>query len=208
MINLLPSEIKDARSYGRKNKTLFGFTIVVFLTALSVAGVMVGSINLVARDQGSLEDTLAVNDQQVIALERDISELKNVADRLEAADKLYEENVAFSELIPEIGSILPQGAIINGLSLSGGVNDPLSLSVSITEADLAAVLQRNLVDSELFEAADVNSISPIGGDSATTYNFNADVRVSFTGSAEERAREAAAAAAAAEALANEGVTQP
>jgi len=108
---------------------------------------------------------------------------------------LFDSSIVFSELVPQIGSLLPQGTIINSLALTGGETDPLTLDVNLSGANLAPVLQSNLIQSELFEAADVNSITPLGN-TDTIYQFNASVSVSFTGSAEAKRKIAAQAAAA------------
>lgn len=199
MINLLPEVIREERKFGRKNRILLGYSVAIIITAFLVAGIMIGSIQFVGQDVKAIEQDIAVNEQEVASLEQEISDLKQVADRLELANTLYEQNIIFSELIPQIGSVLPRGTVINGLSLTGGNTDPLSLNVNLTSADLVPTLQKNLVESELFEAADIGSIAPFGSDGP--YSFTATVDVSFTGTAEAKAQEEAAAAARASAAA-------
>ncbi len=205
MINLLPQEIRIERMFGRRNIISLGIIIFLLITALLVSAVMMTTQQFVGNEESSLRTEIELNQQKVASLESQIKDLSTVAARLTTVDKLYESSIDFSELIPKIGSLLPAGSIINGLSLTGGNTDPLALDVSITSADLAPVLQRNLVQSELFEAADVNSITPLGDDTST-YKFSASMSVSFTGSAAAKkklAAEAAAKAAAVEAAAKE-----
>lgn len=197
MINLISHDIREERSYARRNRTLIGYILALFTAALMVTAVMLISIRFVGSDEQKLRSSIDENQTTITALESEIKDLSAVAGRLKTVDALYESSIEFSELIPEIGSLLPQGTVLNSLSLTGGKTDPLSLDVDIENAELAAVLQRNLVGSELFEAADINSIS--AKDSAGTYKFSASVSVSFTGSAEAKRKIKAAAAAAAEA---------
>jgi Tfp pilus assembly protein PilN len=201
MINLIPHNLKSERLYGRRNRILIGYIVALITAAVLVALTMLISIRFVGSEETSLKKTIDDNQIQITALESQIKDLSSVSSRLSTADKLYENNIEFSKLIPDIGSLLPQGTILNSLSLTGGNTDPLSLDVDLLNADLAAVLQRNLVNSELFEAADINSIS--GKSGASNYRFTASVSVSFTGSAEAKRKVAAAAAAAAEAAAAE-----
>jgi Tfp pilus assembly protein PilN len=124
------------------------------------------------------------------------------------AKRINEQSVSFSELIPKIGAVLPEGVVLNSLSLTGGITDPLQLNVDMLNANLVSVLIRNLVESDLFEAADILSLSPRGASDSegggAVYNFNASLTASFTGTADaakkaakaEAAKKAAAAAQA------------
>ena len=189
MINLLPYSVREEREYGRKNRLLVAYSTVIITTAFIVAIIMIGSLQFVGQDTQAIEQTIEANETQIVQLESNIEGLKDVANRLQAADTLFEQNVIFSQLIPEIASSLPQGTVINGLSLSGGVNDTLSLNVSMVSADLAPVLQRTLTESALFDAADIGSISPTGNEESV-YAFSATVNVSFADiSREERQRQ-------------------
>ncbi|MFT4532138.1 MAG: Tfp pilus assembly protein PilN [Candidatus Saccharimonadales bacterium] len=201
MINLIPHDLRSSRTYARRNRTLVGYIIALLLAALMVAATMLISLSFVGADEPNLKKTIEDNQIQVSQLESQTSDLSKVSSRLTTADKLFESSIEFSSLIPEIGSLLPEGAVLNSLSLTGGNTDPLGLDVGIANADLAAILQKNLVDSELFEAADIGSISSSG--SSERYTFSALISVSFTGSAAEKAKIAAAAQAAAAARAED-----
>jgi hypothetical protein len=97
---------------------------------------------------------------------------------------LYSGEVKFSELIPQIGSLLPNGAVLNSLSLAGGKASPLQLDVDLESQDLAAVFQQNLVNSDLFSAADISAIVSKGESTSKTqksYPFGATLTATFTG---------------------------
>lgn len=198
MINLLPNNIREEHSFGRKNKKLVALIFLVAGTAVAVAGIMLFNLKYIDDEATSVRSAIEKNEETIKKLETETNDLGAVSSRLNSTFALYEQSIRFSEIIPEIGSVLPAGSIIDGLSLTGGSTDPLQLNVSLTSADLAAVLQKNLVESELFEAADIISITP-GGSEGSRYQYTSSVAVSFTGSAEAKRKEAAAAAAAAEA---------
>lgn len=199
MINLLPHSIREERMYGRRNRALASYVAALLVAALLVAAVMLGSLSFVGADENQIKSTIDNNQSKIAALEAEISDLSNVVSKLNITNNLYESSISFSELIPAIGALLPQGSIINGLSLTGGNTDPLTLEVNLTSAELAPVLQRNLVQSDIFEAADVNSITAKDDDSP--YEFSASISIGFTGSAEAKRKAAAAARAAAAAAA-------
>lgn len=210
MINLLPPELKEQRKYGRKNNALFGYSVALIATGLVTAGIMIAGIQFIATDEPKMKETLASTQSEIQILESEIASIETVAERLATAKAIDDSSVKFSELIPKIGAVLPDGVILNALSLSGGVTDPLQLDVNLVSADLAPIMIRNLVDSDLFEAADIATLTPVGSDSeelsTTTYQFTASISASFTGTA-EAARKAAAAEAAKKAAADAAAAQ-
>ena len=199
MINLLPPRVKEERSYGRKNVLLFGYSTALLATALSTAVIMLLSLQFIGSEEPTLKLNLEADQAQVASLEAEIKSIENIATRLETAKKVSERSVKLSELIPQIGAVLPDGAILNALSLTGGATDSLQLDVDLKEANLAAVLIRNLVESDLFEAADISSLSPRGtgtSESSTdSYQFTASLTANFTGTAEAKKKAAAVEAA-------------
>jgi Tfp pilus assembly protein PilN len=209
MINLLSPNIKEERVYGRRNRTLLGYSFVLLLTAAAIAMIMIISLQFVGSDESKLRKEIDNTAVEISALETSIKSIESVASRLDTAKQVSDLSVKFSDLIPKIGAVLPEGVILNALSLTGGIADPLQLDVDITSAGLAPILVRNLVESDLFEAADISSITPKGlgeetvdGESSK-YTFTASLTASFTGSADLKKKAAAAAAAAAAALAAE-----
>lgn len=219
MINLLPTHIKEERVYGRRNRMMLTYSVSLILTAAIIATVMVVSMQFVTGDEASLRSEIASTEVEIAALQNNIQDIEAVASRLETAKKLSDLSVKFSNLIPEIGSILPEGSVLNALALTGGKTDPLILDVDLKSADLAPVLSRNLVESDLFEAADIASLNPKGSaetevagtTTQSPYAFTASVSASFTGTAEAKRKEAAkeaAKAAAAEAKKEEETKKP
>lgn len=203
MINLLPTHIKEERVYGRRNRMMLTYSVSLILTAAIIATVMMVSMQFVTGDEASLRSEIASTEVEIAALQNNIQDIEAVASRLETAKKLSDLSVKFSSLIPEIGSILPEGSVLNALALTGGKTDPLILDVDLKAADLAPVLSRNLVESDLFEAADIASLNPKGiaetettsATSQSPYVFSASVSASFTGTAEAKRKEAAKEAA-------------
>lgn len=208
MINLLPSKIKQERIFGRRNIIMRSTLVLLLGTCVLVLAVFFVSQAFISRDDSRIKEETAINNAKVLELEKQIKDISSVAARLETTNKVYESSINFSKLIPEIGSLLPKGTIINGLSLTGGITDPLTLSINMVSADLAPVLQNNLVQSDLFEAADINSITSIqtDGSANSQYKYSVNVSISFTGAAAAKAKVAAKAKAdeAAKKAATEG----
>jgi Tfp pilus assembly protein PilN len=181
MINLLPLDIRTARQYGRKNRILVTYVVALLITAILVAIVMIGSLKFFGTDESALRTEIEENNTTITLLRSNTSELNQTVTKLTTVDKLYESGITFSTLIPRIGSILPEGTVLNGLSLTGENTDALSLDVDLETPELAAVLIRNMVDSDLFEAADIGNLTPKGAD-GDRYRYGTVLRVSFEGS--------------------------
>ncbi len=202
MINLLSPDIKTERVYGRRNLSLLGYSAVLILTAVGIMGIMAGSLQFVGADESKLREAIDNSAVEILSLEGNVKAIESIASRLETAKKISDLSVEFSELLPKIGAVLPEGVVLNALTLTGGITDPLLLDVNMTSAGLAPILIRNLVESDLFEAADVASIAPKGsgegadGEEVVVYNFTASLTASFTGSAEIKRKAAAVEAAA------------
>jgi len=181
MINLLSPQIKDERTYGRRNRALLGYAVILVITATATAAIMVASLRFLSTDESKLQSEIDDFTTEITVLESAVKPIESVAQRLDTAKKIDDLSVQFSSLIPEIGAVLPNGVVLNALSLSGGATAPLQLDVDLQSADLAPVLIRNLVESDLFEAADISSLSPIGTSANSSYSFNASLTASFTG---------------------------
>lgn len=215
MINLLPHNIKENRKYGRRNRSLLGYSLLLMLTALGTAGIMAGSLSFIGADKPSLQNEINESNIKILSLESTVKETEKIATRLETAKKISDSSVSFSDLIPEIGAVLPDGVILNALSLTGGKIGVLQLDVDMVNSSLAPILIKNLVESDLFEAADIGSLTPKGSgpasngtdDQVSSYAFSASLTASFTGTNDAKKKIAAAAAAkkaAQEAAAAEG----
>lgn len=183
MINLLPPEVKIARQFGRRNLTLLSYSFMLLLIGAASALVMFFNAGLAARDISNLNDEIAIKQNQAANLMKTRDELEKLGSDLGTIEKLYDGEIIFSTLIPQIGSLLPTGAVLNGLTLTGGVDDPLNLEIDMESQELAAVFQQNLVNSDIFEAADIASITSKGeGGADDKYLFSATVTAKFRGS--------------------------
>jgi Tfp pilus assembly protein PilN len=210
MINLLPPSIKESRRFGRKNISLFGYSIALLATAVVTAVIMIAGIQFIGSDEPILKTKLQTSQDEITILEKDIQGIETIATRLETAKNIKAKSISFSELIPKIAAVLPDGVVLNALTLTGGVTDPLKLDIDLRTADLGPVTIRNLVESKLFEAADIATLTPKGevnADGSTSeYQANASITASFTGTA-DAARKAAAAEAAKKAAADAAAAQ-
>lgn len=187
MINLLPADLKEARLYGRRNRSLVAYCVGVIVIGVLTVSIAFFNIRFVMADESRLIKEMESRKTEAEKLESGQQEVDKIATQLKTIDKLYSGEVKFSELIPKIGGLLPGGMVLNALTLSGGKTSPLQLDVDMESQNLAAVFQQNLVNSDLFEAADISNITSKGSGTAKpgqkTYPFGATLTASFKGTA-------------------------
>jgi hypothetical protein len=190
MINLLPTDVKEARIYGRRNRSLVGYCFGVIVIGVFTVSIAFYNMQLVTEDEVRLRAEMEQQKTIETKLEDGQKEVDKIATQLKTIDKLYSGEVKFSVLIPKIGSLLPNGMVLNALTLTGGKTSPLQLDVDMESQGLAAVFQQNLVNSDLFEAADISNISSKGDGSSKpgqkTYPFGATLTATFKGAAAKK----------------------
>ncbi len=196
MINLLPPTIKHDRMYGRRNIKLLSYSIAILVIGIASVGVLLANMSIVSGDKNRLAEEMNTRQVEMDKLKSQQKDIDKIASQLKVIDKLYSGEVKFSEVVPKIGSLLPSGMILNGLSLTGGKTSPLQLDVDMDSQQLAATFQQNLVGSDMFEAADISSILTKGCTSKNgtkVYSYGATLSASFKGSKAAKKTNGAAA---------------
>ena len=184
MINLLPPDIKEARSYGRRNKKLLSYIIAVLTIGSLSMSIILVNFSLIKSEKKQLMVEMQGREAEIAKLKNNQKDIDKIAAQLAVIDKLYASEVQFSQVIPKIGALLPDGVVLNGLSLAGGKTSPLQLDVDMETQPLAAVFQQNLMNSDLFEAADISTIVSKGGapkPGTKTYGYGAALMANFKG---------------------------
>jgi Tfp pilus assembly protein PilN len=201
MINLIPTTLKAERKYGRLNlliaKLLGGVMLISALAAL----VMLSGLQLTKADQKFHEESITIKTaayEEVRAYEEQSSALKT---RTANIKKLFEREVKFSKLLVDIASSIPVGAQLTDLALTGTSTEPLQITANVQTQDLSGVLRKNLVDSGIFESADVQNVSFVQGVDGQPNTYTVSLSASLAGSTAKIKAKAAAEKAAAEAQA-------
>lgn len=177
MINLLPPELKESVRYGRLNVIMLKYALVALsVSALVFILMMVGG-TLISQSQGEIKASIEADRARVNELRTAYAEAQKIAGVVDTIDSVLDREVQFSELLQEIGSIMPSGAALTNLSISEDRSEPINLLAAAQSEETIAVLRENLADSKLFEAADVISIASI---SNSQYTVSASITAIFT----------------------------
>ncbi len=130
-----------------------------------------------------VNETKRVNelDQKTIqTLEPYQEKAQSLSTTINTVSSLLSENILFSELLTEIGGLMPSGTALTGLEVSVvNLQAPLVVSAQTNTEERAAVLLNNLNQSDLFEGASIRSLQSLrsnadGGSTSTSqgsYNY-------------------------------------
>lgn len=161
MINLLPPDVKESLSYARKNTVL-----IKWLAALAVAIVGVFVIILfgqmyIAQATNKLETEITQSEENLKS--RNIDEVqgrvREISNSLNLVVNVLSEQILFSDLIRSVGSVIPEGAVLTGLTINE-IEGGIDLSADATDYNTATQVQVNLEDpaNEIFTKADILNV--------------------------------------------------
>ena len=159
MINLLPPKLKNQAKYARWNVSMLQYTFLILAISVSLVAVLVFGVVIVSRDEKSLQQAIGVKEDTLAQLQPEVDEAKALADKINTVGALTKKNVKFSQLIQNIAALIPSGASLSGLTLTGDEQRPLQIEAKTDTPQLAAVLRENLESSDLFSLADIQTIN-------------------------------------------------
>lgn len=162
MINLLPQDRKRSIDYARKNVLMIRWMLIIIVAIVVLIVISGGSLFYLKQDVKAKEDSIA-NNKLSLSDQKEEESLKRVSEisgRLSLVVDVLSREVVFSKLIPHIGSLIPDGAALNGLSLSRDTEGAIDLSISALDYNIASQALTNIQASEslLFEGADANNV--------------------------------------------------
>ncbi len=200
MINLIPTKVKQMRQYGRLNRLLLKVLTGISVIGVAATLVMLSGLQLTRNDEKLLDEIIASKTalyENSKIYESQASELKG---DLATIRKVFDREVQLSKLLVEIASAIPVNVELTSLSLTGNNTAPLQITARANTQELAGTLRRNLVDSGVFEAADIQSVTLQSSENGPD-TYSVSILATLTGAAEQLRQEKAAAQAEAAAQA-------
>lgn len=163
MINLIPASNKASIYYARRNSFILGWLSLILFAVIGLVIILGGSMFYIRQEIKSNEQSIKTA-QESLASQNEKETLERVAEisgRLSLAADVISKEVLFSKLLPYIGALMPDGTVLQGLSLSRDTQGGLDLTISATDYITASQALVNLQasDSLLFEGADANNIT-------------------------------------------------
>ncbi len=163
MINLIPPARKDSIRFARYNSTALGWIVGILLAILGLIVIAGGGLFYIRQDIKNHEQSI-INTEADLKKQNQEETLKRaeeVSGRLSLVVNVLSKEVLFSKLLRHLGTLMPDGAILNNLSLSRDKAGGIDLSISAVNEFVASQALVNLQDSQnlLFSAADTNRIT-------------------------------------------------
>lgn len=187
MINLLPPNYASGIRFGRHNSYLRKWLIAAGLATAGLLLILGAGWLYLDHQAKLLKDNVAAVESQLLA--QNLTGIQKDAQEISGSVKLINQvlsrQVRFSELVQEIGQILPPGTILSGLTLAK-VDGAIDLSANTVDHESAARFAANMGDpkNELFDSVDIVSVKCTT--SNNQYKCDAVYRALFSKDAKKR----------------------
>jgi len=187
MINLLPPEKSVHIRYGRTNATLRRWIIGALIAIAGMLVIFIGGWVYLKSQTVNLQKSLDLTNQQLekqnlSKVQKDATEISG---DIKVINQILSSEVRFSDLIQDLGKVIPPGSVIGSLSLSK-INGALDLDVNSKDYASAAQVAVNLNDpaNGLFTKVDIISINC--SNSSKVYKCSSILKALFSPSAQKK----------------------
>lgn len=183
MINLLPTEMKNGYHYARRNHFLMRW--IVLLSIGLIGAVLLTGIGYLYLHQTakSYESKIAtaqstLQNKNSTQTQKQVAEISN---NLKLAKEVLSKQVLFSELLKQLGTLMPKDTRLTGISIlqtTGGID----ITAKAKTVDAATQVQVNLTDAnnKVFSKADINAISCGQATATDPYDCSVTLRALFS----------------------------
>jgi Tfp pilus assembly protein PilN len=196
MINLVPPSYSQAMRTGRANARLRVWLLGAIIATGGLVVIIGFSWLYMNHQASSLTHTTAAINQQLQSqnLGTIQKQAATINSNVKVIDQVLGREIRFSDLIQQIGSVLPPGVILNTLSVSK-IDGAIDLNVAARDVASANQVAVNLSDpkNKLFSKTDIVSINCTGD--AKTYPCTGNFRALFSAEAKKSFLNAATGAA-------------
>lgn len=162
MINLLPPEVKENYSYGRRSQKLLPWTAVLVLALVGLALIAYyGSISL---NQSASAYQKQISSSQQALQKAHVNDVKtkvsNISSSLKLVDKVLGREILFSKLLQQITTVVPNGVNLTGLNINQD-DGAIDIVANASNYQTATQLQANLTDpsNQIFAKADLVNVN-------------------------------------------------
>lgn len=175
MINLLPTDTKQAYRYAMLNERLLRWVLALAIGLIGLGAIgtygwvsLHQAINTNNRGVSQLESTLTAEN-----LSGTEAQVQTISNDFSLVVKVLSQEVLFSKLLKQIAAAMPQGANLTSLNItSTAKGSGLDITAESTDYTAATQVQVNLADPSngIFSKADLVNISC--GSTTSSGNLN------------------------------------
>ena len=162
MINLLPPEVKKSVVYALRNRSLMRWLTAMAFGIAGIGVIVAGGYVYIQQSTRTYQNQVQTKKESLSAqkMEETQARLESISSSTKLALSVLSRQILFSEVVQQVGSIMPSGAVLQNLNvakLDGGID----LSVIAKDYQTATQVQVNIQDpdNKIFDKADIVSIS-------------------------------------------------
>jgi hypothetical protein len=163
MINLMPDYLRQEIAFARRNYALLQWLMAVTIVIIAVGAMTIFGQYYIGRNTKSLEAAAEVTKERIDAqnLQTTQTDIQSLSNNFTTVTRLLKQQLLFSRMFVKIGSIVPGGAILRGITLSTTTSTAIDLNVVAINRDVATQAFVNISDpaNGLFDKADLLSVS-------------------------------------------------
>jgi len=162
MINLLPPDLKNAYRYGRRNVVLRRWVAMCLVAFVGLG--LISTYGLLSLHQSTVNYQQQVATTQALFKKEDFAgtqaQVQDISNSFRLVVKVLSQEVLFSQLIKQIGTVMPANANLTGLNINQ-VQGGLDITAEATDYSSASQVQVNLADpaNKIFSKADIVGIT-------------------------------------------------
>ncbi len=162
MINLLPPTTKESYAYAHRNARLMRFVSGFGFGLVGVVVVLAGAFLFLEQEINASKSSIADSEKALVAQDEKavIAEVTGISNSITLGVDVLSKEVLFSELLRQVGAVMPRGAVLQNLTIGNDLAGAIDLEVAAVDYTAASQIQVNLRDpaNKLFSSADTNSI--------------------------------------------------
>lgn len=144
----------------RSNTILRRYLQLGIVSAVILSGAVFATTYFFTAQKNNTAQQLAVDKKKVEELAPIHEEAEQLAATVNTIAALMAHNIQFSDLLLQIGGVMPGGSVLTGLQFSiEDTNAPLVVTAEVDTEEKAAILRNNLAVSALFSRAEIKSIT-------------------------------------------------
>ena len=162
MINLLPPKRLLNMRIARSNTELRRYVELTAVSMIVLALAVAAAYYFLDNQHSDTKQVVAINQAQVKELEPVQKQAEQLSATVSTISGLLSTNVKFSDMLVQIGGLMPSGSVLTGTQFSlEDLEAPLVVSAQVDSEEKAAILRNNLANSSLFSDAVIKSIIEI-----------------------------------------------
>lgn len=178
----MPPVHKEAVLYARRNTFMIKWLIGIVIAALGIVIVAAGGLYYLRQDTNtSIKSSEEINAQlKAQNQEEIIARVNELSGNIKLVVDVLSNEVLFSKLLAQIGSVMPSGTVLQNLTLDSALAGGLDLQIGSTSYESGVLAQVNLADPQngIFSKADITGVSCAGEN--PTYPCTVTMRVLFS----------------------------